>query len=382
MPTLHDVTAAFTLKAPTSLQQIRDALVKVRYEDDPSLVDVQALAGFVRAKVPASHQAAVDKIRAFAERVGQLAFANFRRLTVATQLILRLIWPETTEQKNTEFCGPTAFVINFCRMQPLAWADLAINLAERGTAHLGNLTLAPGSGVKNRQRTNIGSTAEADWIVIASLRDTVSSDAAHRVQSWIFRKSFEEVGISWESMEKWCIDAGFASVISMGGFNDTTFTSNFYTRPGLSLPRLAITFKATLGICTPDKRAVNMLQFAEKACGNDWAVFLFVDDKLGRAIDGSGLADAQWLSDQRAARGQLGAVADKAMTKGLYQGVARTLTGPDVGGHVFLLLDLEVGGMYVSLTGINRGKLVTPQLLPKAAFSGAVRGIVAATDSA
>jgi hypothetical protein len=382
MATLHQVIVGFTAHAPTGLQEIRDALATVTFDQEPVLVDIQALGVTLRPLLPVSHRGALDRILVFAANEGQLSFSHFRRLTVALQLIQRLIWPEIVQQKSTEFCGPTAFVINFCRTQPLAWSDLAANLAERGTARVGSLDLAPGSGVRGRESTNIAHMAEADWILIASLRDTVSTDAAHLAGSWIFRKSFEEVGVAWESIRDWNIQAGFSSVVSLGNFNTSNWTADFYQRPGARFPRLAMKYKALHGICNPDQRAINMLLFASEACGNDWAVFFLVDDKLGRAINGAAMADAQWQQDIRASRGQLGAVADPQLTKGFYQGVNRTLAGADVGGHVFLLLSLEIGGMYVSLTGINRGKLVTADLLPKASFTQAVRGIIAASDSA
>jgi hypothetical protein len=141
-------------------------------------------------------------------------------------------------------------------------------------------------------------------------------------------------------------------------------------------------YRTAVAICAPEQRMLNGLQFAQDACEKDWTVFLLVDEKLSRAMDSGRLADELWLADRRAARGQLNAVANPAITKGQYEGVQRTLTGDDAGGHVILLLSLENGGFQVSLNAINRGKLVTVELLPTAAFMGAIRGVIAASDSA
>jgi hypothetical protein len=301
---------------------------------------------------------------------------------VAVQMIQRLITPDMLNQRNTDFCGPTAFVINFCRQQPVAWAKVLIDLANKGKARIGTLDMEPSSGVKGRARNNIGSLAEADWIYLASLRDKLSNTLPALVQSGILRRSFEEIGISWEAMEEWNRAIGYTAVITFGTFLGDTFESRSWVRPGATQPRLAMVHTMAMTLASNDtERQTRMLQFAEAATKADWSVFLFVDDKIGRAIAASQMADASWATDQRAARGQLGAEANPLMTKGAYGGVKTVLEGANVGGHVFLLLSLEIGGMYVTITGINRGQVVTARLLPKASFSAAVYGVIASTDS-
>jgi hypothetical protein len=387
MASLADLLAAFGDKAPTGFTELdfmklRKGVAQLTLGEEPTLEQLRALAAIVRAQLPASQQGALDRIMTFAAGGQALAFVHFRRRIVALQLIQRLIWPELVEQKGTEFCGPTAFIINLCRNQAMSWSQLAVNLAESGRARLGQLQIAPGRGVRNRAPGDIANMTEADWILVASLRDTVSTDAAHLAGSYLFFKSFEEVGVAWDDLERWNIEAGFSCVVTLGALKRGDWISNFYSRPGASLPRLATVFKFAAGFAAPALRVKNMLQFASDACGNGWAVFFLVDDKLGRAMQTGKIADTLWLSDIQATRGVLGATSNPTLTQGQYTSMQTALTGEDVGGHVFLVLSLEIGGMYVSITALNRGELVTAELLPKDAFAASVRFVIAATDSA
>jgi hypothetical protein len=381
MSSLSSVIASLNQPGPRSLAIIRGMLEKLRLQTEPNLSEMTQLVSAMEGFLSGEHRQALDAIGRFGTLQTPLAFRDFHRRLIAFQMIQRLLSPEIIDQRRTEFCGPTAFMINLCRQKPFAWAQLTISLAETGKARIGDLELKPGSGVRDRNPSNICQTAEADWIIIASLRDSVSWDLMHVANTMCF-KSFEDVGVSWENIEDWNKALGFTSVVTLGSFNEDRWIENFHVRAGALWPRLLLSHKVALNLADDRTRQLRMLEFAAQACEQNWAVFFLVDDKLGRAIQGTEIADAAWLNDRREARGQSETTANPAITKSLYQSAATTLNGADVGGHVFLLLSLELGGTYVSLVAINRGNMVSPQLLPKAAFIASVRGIIASTDAA
>lgn len=382
MPSLSQTLNLMRASAPRTLGQLRHAISQIDVAQAPSAQDVAALVGFVRAHVNGGHDQALTVIAGFSAAQGQLSFRNFRRQSIAVELIQRLLTPDMVNQRNTEFCGPTAFAINLCRRQPRAWAEVIVNLASRGRAQLSGLTLKPCGSIRERAHHAIANLAEADWVLLASLRDTTSGSLASLFMTYVKGKPFEEIGVSWEALESWNKSAGYASVITLGRFYEDSFVARYYTRSGLPLPRLSLPYRTSLGMASDDsQRQREMLSFAARACEADWTVYFLVDDKLGRALQGSELADAQWREDIRASRGQLGSQASPGVTQGAYQSVRRALEGDDVGGHVFLLQHLEIGGMYVSMTAINRGKIATAELLPKDLFSQTVLGVVLATDT-
>ncbi len=133
------------------------------------------------------------------------------KLDFASGLLSRVDDPNRIHQAGTPMCGPSALLRSIALNDPDAFAQAGIDLFSKGTAKIGNLSVQPANEVK--QAPVPANTNPADWVMLASLRDT--SNWFLSPAGWFGNNL---AGITLPStIEKWFKDAGYTKVI-----NDTS----------------------------------------------------------------------------------------------------------------------------------------------------------------
>lgn len=154
-----------------------------------------------------SKEEAIRKVNQFKAETGAGRWAHLQRGTLADGLIERINDPNLIAQRATPLCGPAALVRAIARNSPLQYATAVIDLFKNARAHIGSLTITPGSELLRDPPE--GNTNQADWIMLASIRD---SDNWFFSPSGIFGSSL--AGITQPgTIEQWFRNAGYSSVI-------------------------------------------------------------------------------------------------------------------------------------------------------------------------
>ena len=293
------------------------------------------------------------------------AFPNLHSPTVVCQAVWRLFDPGALAQKNTETCGPVAFVIDLCRQRPLEYVRTLVTLMVTGKAKLKDLDLAPGSNVCNRRPNEIA-IAQVDWIMVGSLRDSLTGLNIYGLVRLF--KEVEDFGILPDSMFDWLAKSGYGSVVLLGQRSLSNALMGKYSRrvwgnPPGGFDGLPLTQEG-------------MAKLAQTGTDSGYSVFLFVDDRLSEALT-KGTTHFETLYAMNEIPGAK-EVALQQQELRQQQG-RQALLGADKGGHVMLLAELKIG-FYVSVTAFNRGELVYHHTLPKDAFFSCIRTVIVATD--
>lgn len=122
--------------------------------------------------MPAIPKDVEKMIQEFEGRNGDVAFAKFKRTTVASELRKRLLNPKEINQGQSSLCGPAVFVYCLARRKPNVYAQYVIDLYEKGEATIGRLNVKPGRDCKNYQPPAESKMDAVDWIALAGLRDS------------------------------------------------------------------------------------------------------------------------------------------------------------------------------------------------------------------
>jgi hypothetical protein len=114
---------------------------------------------------------AIKEIEAFVtDHTKQSVFANVSKNVFAFQLALRARSPRKIDQGETTLCGPAALVYDVAKRDPVSYVRLAISLVTTGAGQFGSAMVTPSA--KIRQGYRVGMPPEADYVVLASVRDT------------------------------------------------------------------------------------------------------------------------------------------------------------------------------------------------------------------
>ena len=109
-------------------------------------------------------------VNAFATRGGGGAFPHILRADVAQGLHARIDLPTLISQEQSSLCGPSALVLSVATTNPIAYVRYVIDLFERGESKIQQLHVKAGADLRAYDPT--GKIQPADWIAIASLRDS------------------------------------------------------------------------------------------------------------------------------------------------------------------------------------------------------------------
>jgi hypothetical protein len=210
-------------------------------------------------------------VDAFAARGGGGVFIHILRGDVARGLNARIDKPTLISQESSSLCGPSALVLNLATKDPLAYAGYVTALFERGVADVRKLHVKAGKDLRHYDPT--GKIDPADWIALASLRD--SENYFFDYQS----VDDEFAGITLPGdLESWFKKIGYRHVV-----NDTNLLL--------------------------DKDEKN-IRAADKLYKDDYWVCLFINDKMltGSTQNSGSMTPTHWVvltSDVAIASGQI-----------------------------------------------------------------------------
>lgn len=204
---------------------------------------------------------------------------------IAWQLVARVLDPRLFERAGHGLCGPAAFAVHLARTHPLKYVEFAFHLLKSGAVQIGAMKIEPGALVRGHLSHHI---AEADWLMLASLRDSDARLDAHRVHYG---------GATFLQLLAWMKRAGYGTVVGVGTMGLRTIDDH----AGASLlgtvgygivqahPSMPDCLAPVRHIAEP---AMN-IGIAASLLGNGWKVFLMVGAKFAAAPKACGAATAQ-----------------------------------------------------------------------------------------
>lgn len=146
-------------------------------------------------------------VDAFAARAGGGVFPHIQRADTARGLHDRIDQPSLISQEQSSLCGPAALTLNLATHNPVRYVKFVIALFERGQAQIEKLHIKAGSDLRAYDPT--GKIAPADWIPIASIRDSENFFFDYQAVDNEF------AGITLPSdMASWFKKIGYRSVIN------------------------------------------------------------------------------------------------------------------------------------------------------------------------
>lgn len=98
------------------------------------------------------------------------AFPNIERIELMRTLRQRVENPQAIDQAGSSLCGPASLMYILATKRSAMYFRFVVELYERGSAMLGSLRVAPGEDCRNY--TPGTKLAAADWVALASLRDS------------------------------------------------------------------------------------------------------------------------------------------------------------------------------------------------------------------
>ena len=160
------------------------------------------------AVVPAVNPAvasALKLIDEFSKRTGPGTFIHLHRATIASELKARVTNPSLINQGQAGLCPSAAVVYSVARTNLPEYVKAVTQLYETGRATIGSWNLEPGADLKSYKLPSTAGLAEADWIMMASIRDS---------ENWfIDYQSETDNGGAWgREVASWLRKAGYSDV--------------------------------------------------------------------------------------------------------------------------------------------------------------------------
>lgn len=159
----------------------------------------------------AGERVAADRICDFMKGTGNGYFPNLNRDKVGVDLLMRVGNPGVMDQDRAGLCGPFAFIYGLASDKPLTYADYAIDLYEKGKASIGNIDVSPSRNCRNASLPS--SMSPADWLTVASLRDSTNLwfDVDHDEDSFWNNAA---AGASVSDIKDWFKKSGYVDIKS------------------------------------------------------------------------------------------------------------------------------------------------------------------------
>lgn len=118
----------------------------------------------------------------FMQQQGPLVFKCAQsRAHLANQIRDRVKSPWAIRQRAASLCGPVVFMQCLAQKHPAAYAQFVVDMASKGEASLGRLKVKPSKACRDwlANPNDWGPPASADWIALASLRDSSNTFFAY-----------------------------------------------------------------------------------------------------------------------------------------------------------------------------------------------------------
>jgi hypothetical protein len=152
------------------------------------------------------HINAADGVCDFLKRVGRGQWPTLDRDAVGVGMLMRLAYPGLLQQGEASLCGPAAFLFVVLQDRPGSYAGFAIDMYERGTAHLGGLSITPRDVVRQYSPPSF-KIDPVDWVTMASLRDSENWFCAYDTADKTFQGATTPFELVW-----WFNKAGYSDV--------------------------------------------------------------------------------------------------------------------------------------------------------------------------
>lgn len=131
-------------------------------------------------------------------------FTQLHRATIAAELAERVMDPTKINQGNVDICAPAALVYEIAKTRPEDYVTAVTELFDNGQTTLGKWKLTPNEDLRRYAIPEDAKIAEADWIIIASVRDS---------ENWFFDySSYKDKGGT--------TNREFNDMLSKAGFTD------------------------------------------------------------------------------------------------------------------------------------------------------------------
>lgn len=150
-----------------------------------------------------NHKFAAQAVCDFLEKSGGGVFSKLDRDEVGVGLLMRLANPGLMHQSGESLCGPASLLFSLAEDKPKAYAQLAIDLFEKGQGKVDYLTIKPGADCRSAGPT---SQEQVDWMTMASIRDSEnvlwdfdslededSGTKASEIASWFRRSGYSDI---------------------------------------------------------------------------------------------------------------------------------------------------------------------------------------------
>jgi len=288
-----------------------------------------------------------------------LAFPQLNRVTVALQLVARVIDPSLVHQGQYQLCGPAAVAISLVREAPLRYVTACTELADQGRTQLHNRQVAPSDAVRNA----LPNGTAADWIMCASLRadDRAITDGMYGT-------------CGPEDVFRFLCDCGFRKVILAVDFP----TSMVRCQPPQLIPDSG---------STADR--VRLLRDMVNLAGNGWRTVMFVYGAMTEALGAASTGEIQRLlvpdATGQMIRDRAQATAEVALrtpNPGLVGLFWKMVTG-NLGAHtmhVTFVSHARIEGDDIKISCVNFGQHQRWLTFPLVDFANKFVGYAAATD--
>jgi hypothetical protein len=265
---MGQITDALKKVGLTTRDQIAEELKRI--SDVPSTAEVHQLVSFILGQpglaLSPKMKEAFSMVRLFASGLGRIEFTHLQRTRIAFQLIARILKPALINQGTFGMCGPASIAIDAATHDPDQYAAFAISLAEKGTGTIGHITATPVPSILNYPliESTISGMPQADWIVLASLRDDPTT-----LQDSLQKDTYG--GTTGSDIFNWMKKCGFQKVIHM---SHLTFANTVEFHPVGLLP-------PTIGIGDRFKTLETAAELTQKG----WRLFMSAFMQLSKSIE-------------------------------------------------------------------------------------------------
>jgi len=121
--------------------------------------------------VPSTRIYAANLVCDFLRRAGHGHWPHLDRDEVGVGMLMRIAYPSSVDQNQTNLCGPAATLFNVLTDRPGAYARFAIDMYERGEAKMVDISVQPKSDLLSYALPS-GQIDPVDWLTLASMRNS------------------------------------------------------------------------------------------------------------------------------------------------------------------------------------------------------------------
>jgi hypothetical protein len=137
-------------------------------------------------------------------------FSQLHRATIAAELAERVMDPTKINQGNVDVCVPAALAYDIAKTRPEDYVKAVTELFDNGQTTLGKWKLTPNEDLKRYALPKDAEIGEADWIIMASVRDS---------ENWFFDYSSVKAAGGTTNRE-------YKDMLSKAGFTDIQDDNN------------------------------------------------------------------------------------------------------------------------------------------------------------